>query len=27
VAVEAMKHLPAPTMPGPDRRQLLELVS
>jgi 2-polyprenyl-6-methoxyphenol hydroxylase-like FAD-dependent oxidoreductase len=27
VAVEAMKHMPPPTMPGPDRSQLLELVS
>jgi len=27
VAVEAMKHVPPPTMPGPNRSQLLELVS
>jgi hypothetical protein len=27
VAVEAMKHMPPPTMPGPNRAQLLELVS
>jgi hypothetical protein len=27
VAVEAMKHMPPPTMPGPNRGQLLEFVS
>jgi hypothetical protein len=27
VAVEAMKHLPPPTTPGPDRSRLLELVN
>jgi len=27
VAFEAMKHMPPPTMPGPTRSQLLELVS
>ena len=27
LAVEAMKHMPPPTMPGPNRSQLLELVS
>src|SRR4029453_15980428 len=26
-AVEAMKHMPPPPMPGPNRSQLLELVS